>query len=105
MLWGDPTNNAGYQVDWKNNVTAAIKSGSKHLLGFNEPDINNLSPAAAAASYKIFMQPYASSTVKLGAPAVTAGGPPTGLTWLTEFLGNCTSCTIDFVPIHWYVRD
>lgn len=101
MLYADPSNDANYQANWKNNVTAAIKSGSKHLLAFNEPDINNLSPAAAAASYKKFMQPYASSTVKLGAPAVTNGGGQTGLTWLTQFLGNCTSCTIDFVPIHW----
>ncbi|KAH9206455.1 glycosyl hydrolase catalytic core-domain-containing protein [Leptodontidium sp. 2 PMI_412] len=36
----------------------------------------------------------------LGAPAVTNG--LSGMKWLKEFLGLCTSCRIDFVPIHWY---
>lgn len=102
MLWGDPSGNPSYISDWQSNAAAAIQSGSKHLLAFNEPDVNGLSPAQAAASYQHYIQPLASSTVKLGAPAVTNGGAPTGLTWLGEFLGNCTQCTIDFVPFHWY---
>ena len=101
MLWGDPTSDSNYQTNWNNNVTAAISTGTRHLLAFNEPDVNGLTPAVAAASYQKFMQPHASSSVKLGAPAVTNGGAPTGLTWLQEFIGNCTGCTIDFVPIHW----
>ncbi|MCJ1445371.1 MAG: hypothetical protein MMC23_005876 [Stictis urceolatum] len=102
MLWGNPTSNPSYEANWANNVTAAKASGSSHLLAFNEPDINNLSPADAATAYLTYMNPYASQGFKLGAPAVTNGGPPTGLTWLEQFLGNCTQCTIDFVPIHWY---
>lgn len=101
-MYSDPTGNQQYISSWKANATAAIKNGTTHLLAFNEPDINNLSPKQAATAYMNYMQPFASSTVKLGAPAVTNGGPPTGLTWLGQFLGNCTSCTIDFVPIHWY---
>jgi hypothetical protein len=45
--------------------------------------------------------PYA-KRASLGAPAVTNG--PSGLPWLKEFLGNCTGCQIDFVPLHWYNR-
>ncbi len=104
MLWGNPTNNPSYESSWASNVTAAKASGSKHLLAFNEPDINNLSPADAAAAYHKFMDPYAAQGFKLGAPAVTNGGPPTGFTWLEQFLGNCTMCTIDFVPFHWYAN-
>ena len=59
------------------------------------------SPAHAAASYKTWMQPFA-GRAKLGAPAVTNGGSPVGLTYLGYFIGNCTDCTIDFIPIHWY---
>jgi hypothetical protein len=40
--------------------------------------------------------------VKLGAPAVTNGGAPSGLTWLQKFLDACSDCQIDFIPIHWY---
>ena len=25
-----------------------------------------------------------------------------GLQWMSEFMGNCTSCTIDVVALHWY---
>ena len=88
MLWGDPTNNPSYIGEWQGNASAAIQSGSRHLLAFNEPDVNGLSPAQAAASYEQFMQPFASATVKLGAPAVTNGGAPAGLAWLGDFLGN-----------------
>ena len=100
MLWGNPTGNPSYISGWEAEVSAAASSGTQHLLAFNEPDINNLSPADAATAYQNYMQPYAGQ-FQLGAPAVTNGGAPTGLTWLDQFLGNCTSCRIDFVPIHW----
>lgn len=58
-----------------------------------------MDPASAAAAYKQYMMPYA-STFSLGAPVVTNG--PTGLPWLQEFIALCTGCQIDFVPIHWY---
>ena len=58
--------------------------------------------SAAVAGYKTYMDPLA-GTVRLGAPAVTNGeGATMGLSYLKDFLGNCTGCTIDFVPIHWY---
>ena len=71
---------------------------------FNEPDNagqSNLSPSAAAAGWKTYMEPFAGKA-KLGAPAVTNGGAPSGLTWLGDFLTACSGCTIDFVPVHWY---
>lgn len=58
--------------------------------------------AAAVSAYKQYMQPYAGQFA-LGAPAVTnAVGSGVGLDWLQQFVGNCTGCTIDFVPIHYY---
>jgi hypothetical protein len=47
------------------------------------------------------MEPFACKA-RLGAPAVTNGPSPMGLAWLSNFVGACTGCTIDFVPIHWY---
>lgn len=46
------------------------------------------------------IEPLKANGVRLGAPAVT--NAPSGLPWITEFLGNCTACSIDFVPFHWY---
>jgi hypothetical protein len=107
MLWGLPS---GADPDW----TAAVKTaGTKHILGFNEPDLtysasSNIQPAAAAQGYMTYMQPFAGS-VKIGMPSVlwnnvgsSSGGNYNTKQWTNYFLGNCTSCTLDFGAIHWY---
>lgn len=97
MLWGTQSDHTN---TWQSAATAAIASGSKHLLSFNEPDLasqSNLSPAAAAAGHRTYLQPFA-GRAKLSAPAITNAG----LAWLEQFLVDCASCTIDFVPVHWY---
>lgn len=101
MLWGLSTS---FTSSWASAAKSAIASGSTHLLAFNEPDLSaqsNISPADAAVGYRTYMEPFAGQA-KLGAPAVTNGGSPAGLTWLGSFLDACSDCTIDFVPIHWY---
>lgn len=60
-----------------------------------------LNVTSAAETWQQYMQPFAGQAL-LGAPAVTNAGAPSGLTYLSEFMGNCTNCTIDFVAIHWY---
>jgi len=84
-------------------VATAEAAGAKNVLGFNEPDNSgqaNMLPSVAATAWKSFIQPLASKGINLGAPAVTNGA--SGLPWLKEFIGNCTGCTINFIPIHWY---
>ncbi|KAE9372148.1 glycoside hydrolase family 128 protein [Stipitochalara longipes BDJ] len=101
LLWGMASS---FTSGWNAAATKAIASGSTHLMSFNEPDLNtqsNLSPAAAAAGYKQYLQPFAGKA-QLGSPAVTNGGGSMGLTWLGNFLDACTDCQIDFVCIHWY---
>lgn len=74
------------------------------IYSFNEPDHSaqaNLSPAAAAAAWKQYIQPFAGK-VKLVSPAVTNGAAPMGLTWLDNFMSACSGCTIDAVAIHIY---
>lgn len=56
---------------------------------------------SAVKTYKEYMDPFAGKAL-LGAPSVTNAGAPYGLTWLEEFIGNCTGCTIDFINLHWY---
>ncbi|PSR76384.1 hypothetical protein PHLCEN_2v8480 [Hermanssonia centrifuga] len=65
----------------------------------NEPDLesqSNLSPAAAAALWKQFMEPFAGKA-KLCSPAISNGPAPMGEAWLDEFLSACDGCTIDCI--------
>lgn len=101
LLWGTDSD---FTDVWSANAQDALNSGSTHLMSFNEPDLDtqaNLSPAAAAAAYTTYMMPFAGKA-KLGAPAVTNGGGAMGLDWLSAFMGECSTCQIDFVAIHWY---
>ncbi|KAF7960015.1 hypothetical protein EAE96_001615 [Botrytis aclada] len=101
LLWGLKSTFTGA---WSAAASSAISSGSTHLMSFNEPDLStqaNIGASDAAAGYKTYMQPFAGKA-KLGAPAVTNGASPMGLTWLKSFLSSCSDCTIDFVCIHWY---
>lgn len=91
---------------WPEKAQAAINDGADALMSFNEPDL--CYPGSACMSinqsvtaYKKAMQPFAGK-VRLGAPAVTDGVSPSGLTYLRDFMGNCTGCTVDFINIHWY---
>jgi hypothetical protein len=98
-LWGLPS---GADPGW----TAAVQTpGTRHILGFNEPDLSNQAnvlPAPAAQGYLTYMQPFA-GTFQIGMPSVLWNrGPPAGETWDQQFLGNCTNCELDFAGIHWY---
>ncbi|CAF0948278.1 unnamed protein product [Adineta steineri] len=82
---------------------------AKHFLGFNEPDLPSgdyISPFDASVLWKQYIQPIKLKCgTALGAPSVTNGvGPGWGTDWLSQFFSNCTlsSCTFDFLPIHWY---
>lgn len=91
---------------WAEKAQAAIDEGADALMSFNEPDVCYpgsacMSVDQSVTAYKKAMQPFAGK-IRLGAPAVSDGGAPTGLTYLRDFMGNCTGCTFDFINIHWY---
>ncbi|KAG8878499.1 hypothetical protein FRB98_006108 [Tulasnella sp. 332] len=88
-------------------VTNFAASGSKTILGFNEPDNGdqaNIDPVTAASCEYLLFSPIktANPSVKLISPAVTNGGAPSGLAWLQDFFGNCTVCELDGIAVHWY---
>jgi hypothetical protein len=102
MLWGLGSHTNG----WTAAATNAIAAGSTALLTFNEPDLSsqsNIDYETAAQGFMDNVQQFAGKA-RLGAPAVTNGGAPMGLTYMQNFLGACKTkgCTIDFVCIHWY---
>ncbi|RFU33393.1 hypothetical protein B7463_g2973, partial [Scytalidium lignicola] len=99
MLWGRK-----YVGGWDSAIKSAIANGAKAALFYNEPDNDgqaNIDPIDAANDYKQYMMPY-KGQVLLGGPAVTNGGAPVGLTWLTSFISACDGCHFDFIPVHWY---
>lgn len=105
MLWSSADDLTS--VFEANVKTSVAEYGADALLGFNEPDecYNSgqacMNVSEAVTAWKTYIEPLAGyEDILLGAPAVTNGG--TGLPWLSQFLGNCTDCTVDFVPIHWY---
>jgi len=101
MLWDDQ---AWHLSIWPENVKAAKKNGTTHLLGFNEPDLKgqaDMTVDEAVSNWKKYMEPYAGQ-FKLVAPAVTNGGAPLGVTYLKNFIDKCTGCHIDAVALHWY---
>jgi hypothetical protein len=107
MLWGLPS---GSDPSW---TAAAENASTKHILGFNEPDLTysgsaNILPANAAAGYKTYMEPFA-GRVQISTPNVlwnnvgySSGGNYGSATWMQYFLGNCTGCHFDFAGIHLY---
>jgi len=102
MLWG--VKDQSKLARWNSDAQAAIAKGADAVLGYNEPDHGeqaSTDAATAAATWKQYMEPL-KCQARLGAPAVTNGGAPMGMTWLKGFLAACSDCTIDFVPIHWY---
>jgi hypothetical protein len=102
MLWGLSDELTG---PWAAAASSAIKSGSKHLLSFNEPDLDtqsNISPSDAAAGHKQYMNPFSGQAL-IGSPAVTNGGGSSGLAYLQSFFDACAGgCKVDFINIHWY---
>ncbi|KAF7351224.1 Glycosyl hydrolase 53-domain-containing protein [Mycena sanguinolenta] len=88
------------------NLAATVKQlGAKYVLAFNEPDSSlqaNMTPETAASLWMQYFEPLKTedSTIQLGAPAVTSNG--TGIPWLQKFMTECATCTIDFIPFHWY---
>ncbi|RFU74197.1 hypothetical protein TARUN_8052 [Trichoderma arundinaceum] len=112
MMWGVGPN-PSQDFAFRDSVINLINGGRSisHVLSFNEPDApaswggSDVKPANAAQAWIANFIPLQQRGVRIGLPACT--GAPSGLTWLKQFLGNCTQligrqCPYDFVPLHWY---
>lgn len=102
MMWGTK-----FESNWDAEVKTALDSGSKHILGFNEPDYSSqyLDPSTAAGLYKKYITPYGNRAT-LVSPAVTNGAAPMGLAWMEQFLDECDGkCGISVMAFHYYADD
>lgn len=91
MQWGED--------DVDNFMAEVLAQNAKTILGFNEPDLSsqsNIAPMTAASLWMQYIQPLRAHDVRLGSPAVS--NAPSGIPWLSQFFGNCTKCTFDFIP-------
>ena len=104
MLWGtDGIHTTGWLSAIESFISGA--TGSKYILGFNEPDNTgqaNLSPQDAANQYLQYITKY-SGNAKLVSPAVTSSTQQgQGLSWFQDFMGYCSTCEISALAVHWY---
>ena len=102
MMW---STGKGFPNTWEANAKKMIAAGSKALFSFNEPDHEeqaNMSPQAAAAAHKQYMNPF-QGQARIGTPSVTNGGGSMGLNWLQSWFTACAGgCAADFVNLHIY---
>jgi hypothetical protein len=102
MAWG--SSNAG----------GAIPSGSRFLLGFNEPNFHaqsNLTPQQAAAAWATLQSNATRAAVSIVSPAMNFCGPASSCNgtdpyqYLQDFFAACAGCEVDYVAVHWYNCD
>ncbi len=102
MVWGAST------------VSGAIPTGSKFLLGFNEPNFmsqSNLTPAQAAADWAALQANATRAALSIVGPGMNFCGPAASCNgtdpyqYLTTFFSDCAGCEVDYVAAHWYNCD
>ena len=90
MLWGAGSVDA--------DLSAALQSGGKELLAFNEPDSST--EGNVTVEQAIALWPKLEATgLRLGSPATTTGSP-----WLDRFMteAKARNLRVDFLCLHWY---
>lgn len=107
MLWGTKSL-SDFAANIETFLTGSSPSGSKYIMGFNEPDASNQASMAvsdAASTFKQFITPYTGSAT-LVSPAVTnSESANQGLDWMSQFLSSCSDCSVSVLAVHWYGSD
>ena len=90
MIWGPQNIDA--------DLKAAVRSGAKSLLAFNEPD--SQSEGNITVEQAIALWPKLAATgLRLGSPATTTSSP-----WIDQFMAQAKQkhLRVDFICLHWY---
>ncbi len=108
MIWGGGS------------LGATLPSGSKNLLGFNEPNFKsqaNLTPTQAAADWPQVQAKATSGFAAVVGPGVNFCGSASNssgcsdstvtdpYTYLKDFFAACSGCRVDAIAVHWYNCD
>jgi hypothetical protein len=101
-------------------LNSSLPSGSRYVLGFNEPNFtsqSNLTAAQAAADWPSVESAAHAVGALIVSPAVNFCGSSTDTTncsdpavtdpytWLNDFFADCSGCEVDAIAIHWYNCD
>jgi hypothetical protein len=101
-------------------TVTSLPSGSRFLLGFNEPNFKeqaDLSPQEAAADWPSVESLAKAQGIPIVSPAVNFCGSPTNsagcavstitdpYTYLKDFFAACSGCEVDYIAVHWYNCD
>lgn len=97
MYWGSKKKSA-----WNKVKAHFNKYPPKHILAFNEPDIESqagMTPDEAVNEFMKELQPLADKGVSVSSPQMVYD-----LGWLEDFMKKCKSkgCKISFIALHWY---
>ena len=96
MIWGTGS---------ENNISSIASAGYKHLLAYNEPDMDwtvggsNIDVNTAVSHWSNFTS-Y--NSYYLGAPAPALSPSWDSGTWFRTFMDRIDTSTIDFIPLHCY---
>ena len=102
MFWGEQS------------VNTALPSGSRFVLGFNEPNFFSQAKLTAQEAAKLWPKVEAAADAAgaaLVSPAVNFCGPESQCygtnpyQYLKDFFAACTGCQVDYVAVHWYNCD
>jgi len=97
MIWGSS--------DVTSATLAQVRTESRYLLGFNEPDLASQSNLTVPQALGLWPQLEATG-MTLGSPAVSANGATPG-SWLDQFMSGAAARgdRVDFITLHWYGSD
>jgi len=95
-------------------LTAALPSGARYVLGFNEPNFksqSNLTAQQAAADWPMVEAKARAAGIPIVSPAMNFCGPASSCNGtdpyqcLKDCFAACTGCQVDGVAVHWYNCD
>jgi hypothetical protein len=105
---------------WGGSSSGPIPTGSRYLLGFNEPNFKgqaNLTAAQAAADWPKVEALANAAGIPIVSPGVNYCGSASNgsgcsdpsvydpYTYLKDFFAACTGCEVDYIAVHWYNCD
>jgi hypothetical protein len=87
---------------WGSQIPASASvAQARYLLTFNEPDNtqqSNMSPSQAAGLWPQIEALAKSKNI----PAIVSPAVSSSLSWMQEFMADCTGCQVDYIAVHFY---
>lgn len=118
--WANKSSGANVGIEFvpmvwnQTTVSSPLPSGSKYVLGFNEPNFfaqADLSATQAASHWPALQTNADSMDLRIVGPGMNFCGPAdqchgtNPYQYLKDFFAACVDCKVDYVAVHWYNCD